>query len=144
MAILVSEAWKKKYQIANELKDYARFITLGSIKITPAKIALSNTAVSITTRAPVIDLRVKTVKKRIPTALNRSVWEGFCSLQLPEDSLLSIFFSVCSITFSARMLSISWKAGSPFCEFIWRSPDAPYGLLFSLLLLHLFSAFAWP
>ena len=67
MAILVSEAWKKKYQIASELKDYARFITLGSIKITPAKIALSNTAVSITTRAPVIDLRVKTVKKRIPT-----------------------------------------------------------------------------
>ncbi|MDY0345000.1 MAG: alpha/beta hydrolase [Bacilli bacterium] len=65
MAPIVSDAWNKKYQIADELKDYARFMTLGSIKITPVKIALSNTGAAITTQAPVLDLRVRTIKKRI-------------------------------------------------------------------------------
>lgn len=73
MALIVSEAWKKKYQISEELKDYARLITLGSIKITPAKIALSNTGAAITTRAPVIDLRVKVIKKRIRTYDGKSI-----------------------------------------------------------------------
>lgn len=73
MALIVTDAWKKKYQIAEELKDYARFMTLGSIKITPAKIALSNTGAALTTRAPVIDLRVKTIKKRIPTYDGKSI-----------------------------------------------------------------------
>jgi hypothetical protein len=73
MALIVSESWKKKYQISEELKDYARLITLGSIKITPAKIALSNTGAAITTRAPVIDLRVKVIKKRIRTYDGKSI-----------------------------------------------------------------------
>lgn len=67
MALLVSEQWKKKYQIDEELKDYARLIAIGSIKITSAKIALSNTALTIMNQAPMIDLRIKKSKKRIHT-----------------------------------------------------------------------------
>ena len=73
MAILVSDAWKQKYQIADELKDYARVMTLGSVKITPAKIALSNTAMTLTSSAPVVDLRVKVIKKRITTYDGKSI-----------------------------------------------------------------------
>lgn len=73
MAILVSETWKQKYQIADELKDYARLMTLGSVKITPAKIALINTAMTLTSQAPVVDLRVKVSKKRITTYDGKSI-----------------------------------------------------------------------
>lgn len=73
MALIVSEAWKKKYQIDEELADYARLISIGSIKITPAKIALSNTAVTIINQAPVVDLRVKMSKKRIKSYDGKSI-----------------------------------------------------------------------
>jgi len=73
MALLVSKPWQEKYPVADELKDYARFATLGDVKITPIKIALSNTALSLATIAPVFDSRVKTTKKRIATYDRKSI-----------------------------------------------------------------------
>ncbi|MFA5481692.1 MAG: alpha/beta hydrolase, partial [Bacilli bacterium] len=73
MAKQSAQTWEEKYQIDEDLKDYARFMTLGSIKITPARIFLSNSAVSLTTAAPVVDLRVKTTRKRIATYDGKSI-----------------------------------------------------------------------